>query len=204
MSNVYTEAEAKKLVLRNLRALSTENKGNVTPEIYKKSGLKPSYSYIKDHFGWTNMLREANIMPHPSMLTAEELVQQLKESIKELGYVPTSTEYDKLKLKPDSEALSKRELTWTEAMLQAGYKTYGKAVKLKDNVCYNGGCYTQFTPEYEQHWYCDECQKDIRGKFISKLNGTKDAAALRKIALQLATSNNSFRTITFIMGLDKK
>ncbi|RNB59457.1 hypothetical protein EDM57_04760 [Brevibacillus gelatini] len=203
MSKVYTKAEAKKLILRNLRALSTENKGKVTPEIYKSSGLKPSYSYIKEHFGWTNILREANIMPHPSMLTAEELIQQLKDSIKELGYIPTSTEYDKLKMKPDSDSLSKRGLTWSEAMNEAGFRTYGKPVKVKDRVCYNAGCYNQYTPEYEHHWYCDECQKDIRGKFISKLNDMKDANALRKIALQLATSNNSFRTITFIMGLDK-
>lgn len=204
MPQKYTEQEAKKIILRNLKALSIENNGTVTPEIYKSSNLKPSYSYIKEHFGWTNILREANINPHPSMLTANELISLLKNSIKELGYIPTRDEYEKLRIKPNVDTFKNRDMTWAEAMQKAGYTTYGKAVKVKDRVCNNGDCFSQFTPEYEQHWYCEDCQKDIRGKFITKLNSMKSADELRKIALQLGTSNNTFRTIQFILGLDRK
>lgn len=207
MTTRLKKDEAFKCAVQNIKALIMENKGkSITKEIYKKSGLKPSVSYIDDHLGWSNVLKEAGVIQINSSTTEEELIQIMKNSIKAFGYIPTRQEYEQNNLKPSIETLSRRGIKWADAMQRAGFKTYGKPAKVRDRICYNAGCFTQFTPKYEQHWFCIDCQKIITKRMINKINimTAQDIEELKSIAIQLATSENPFVAITRTFGIDKR
>jgi hypothetical protein len=177
-------------IIKNLKLLALENNGIVTQTLYKQNKLKPSTEYISKHYGWEEILREANVKPHVQLMSVDDLVDKLKIEIKKLGYIPTRDEYEKLNISPSVDSLSSKGITWGDAMKKAGYNTYGKAVKVKDRICKDIDCFNQFTPEGEQK-HCDVCYKKMRMNLIKKLEKLNNYDKLKDIIRKLVYGGNN-------------
>ncbi|MGM1044818.1 MAG: hypothetical protein ACQEXX_01590 [Bacillota bacterium] len=190
----YLIQKNKVKVISNMKLLNLEH-GHVSKKIYDDSKMLPSTDYITRHYGWNDIAKEANVkLAQGQYIDLEDMIKQLKGSIKKLGYIPSSTEYKDLLLKPSQDSLSTQGITWTEAMKKAGYKPYGKAVNVKDIICSNDDCYRQFTPKDAGEKYCDPCFKQLRSVIIKELkhmNSTK----LEEICTKLIYLGNSQKNI---------
>jgi hypothetical protein len=182
--------ETKMQIIKNIKLLALENNGIVTKTLYKQNKLKPSTEYISKHYGWENILREANVKPHTQLMSANDLIDKLKTEIKKLGYIPTRDEYEKLNMSPSVDSLSSKGIKWTDAMKKAGFITYGKPVKVKDKICKDIDCFNQFTPVGEQK-YCEVCYKQMRMKLIKKLEKLNNYDKLKDIIRKLVYGGNN-------------
>ncbi len=202
-SNIFTQKEyeiqqSKIQIVKNFKLIAIENNGIVTQVLYKKNECKPSVDYISKHFGWEEMIREANVKPHSQLMNIDDLLNKLKLEIKKLGYIPTRDEYEKLSISPSVDSLSTKGVPWTEAMRKVGYNTYGKPVKVKDKICLEEGCYNQFTPIDDQT-YCDNCYKDMRIKLMKKIDKLNSEQKHKDIIRKLTYGGNGDRIIKEIL-----
>jgi hypothetical protein len=184
--------------ISNMKLLGLEF-GEISKTLYDSQKLVPNSSYITKNYGWEDIAKVANVRLTNGFLSEDELVKQLKETIKELGYVPTNDEYRTLNLKPTRSSLETMKLSWTVAMRKAGYKPYGQAVKVKDKICTEHNCYRQFSPNDESEIYCESCYKLIRQKLVRQLK-TYDKNALESICQKLIYTSSSQKNILNIFN----
>lgn len=168
--------------------------GFVSKKIYDGLKYSPSSDYISTHFGWTDIAKEAGVRLDRGKYTGiEEVISDLKKSIKTLGYIPTSTEYKKMSIKPTQDILSSWGVTWSEAMKKAGYKPYGKSISVHDRVCSSDDCFRQFTPNADQRLLCSQCYKQCRAKLaksIENMNRTRLEEVCKKLIFNGNTEKN--------------
>ncbi|ASA22694.1 hypothetical protein [Paenibacillus donghaensis] len=153
----------------NLKILALEY-GEVSKVLYESStpSLLPSYDYICKHYGWSEIVCVADVkMANAQYATNDNAILELKQTIKKLGYIPTSKEYDIMNLKPSQKVLRGMGLSWVDSMRKAGYRPYGKAVAVKDKICVEKNCFRQFTPEEGTDIFCLSCFKAARQKIIN-------------------------------------
>lgn len=181
--------------IKNIKLLSLENGGIVTQSMYEKNNLNPSIRFINKHFGWAKLLKELGIKSNTQFLDEEQLLKELKISIKKLGYVPTRTEYEELLIKPTVKVLSSRNITWSEGMRRVGFKPYGKPVDIKDLVCVNEGCYNQFAPTEDHDRYCTSCYKSMRSRIIKGIDKTNNLEKIKEFTKKLIYNGNSDKII---------
>ncbi|WP_106768032.1 hypothetical protein [Paenibacillus faecalis] len=195
----YLMQRNKVKAISNFKLLNLEF-GFVSKKIYDDSKLQPSSEYISKHYGWNEIAKEANVrLAHGQYIDLNDVIEQLKETIKKLGYIPTSTEYKELQLKPSQDSLAAKNITWTDAMKKAGYRPYGKAVIVKDKVCFNEDCYRQFTPIDESEKHCDPCYKHLRSILIKELK-QMNKAKLEEVCTKLIYLGNSQKNILDIFN----
>ncbi|KAA9007316.1 hypothetical protein F4V43_02185 [Paenibacillus spiritus] len=185
----YTIKKNRTNAISNLKLLALEH-GEVSKVLYDKSGYSPSSDYISKHYGWEDMCKTANVKIVGGYITLDAALDDLKKSIKELGYVPTSKEYESLRLKPTVDALKKFNVTWTVAMRKAGFSPYGQSVSVKDKICIEHNCYRQFTPSFEGDKFCEECFKKYRAEVVRALKSF-DYSALVEICKKFIYTNPS-------------
>ncbi|MNH75610.1 hypothetical protein D3C73_278540 [compost metagenome] len=183
--------EANKIkAISNFKILNLEF-GEVSKVIYDSEKLLPSSEYITKHFGWKETAEAAGVKLANSQYQSEkELLNELKSSIKKLGYIPTSSEYKSLRLKPTADVMRNHNIEWSLAMKKIGFKPYGKTVKIKDKVCFEDHCYRQFTPSTGNELYCDECFKQMRSRIIKNLDNMS-AVRLKQVCEKLIYNGNS-------------
>ncbi|QSF43473.1 hypothetical protein [Paenibacillus tianjinensis] len=184
--------------ISNMKLLYLEH-GEISKSLYSEAKLLPSSEYITKHYGWENIAKEANVkLANAQYNSKEDVIKELKIIIKELGYIPTSKEYESLRLKPSQETLRKYGFTFSEAMRKSGYRTYNKSVTIKDKVCSNKDCYRQFTPT-EDEIYCEPCFKELRSRLIKEIEGMSPQR-LKEICQRLIYAGNKQNTILDIFN----
>ncbi len=175
--------------------MTLENDGIVTQLMYEKDNLTPSIRLINKHFGWAKLLKELGIKSNTQFLDEDQLLKELKISIKKLGYIPTRTEYEGLLIKPTVKVLSSRNITWAGGMRKVGFKPYGKSISIKDLICADENCYGQFTP-YENHEkYCVNCYKSMRARVIKGLDRSNELTKIKEYTKKLIYNGNSDKII---------
>ncbi|MNK43725.1 hypothetical protein D3C87_624400 [compost metagenome] len=158
-------------VISNLKLINLEY-GYVTKKLYDDLKMYPSTDYISNKYGWNEVCSESKVKLGNSQYTNESsLIEDLKQTIKKLGYIPTSTEYKEKRLKPSQDTLSTHQLSWSAAMKKAGYRPYGKTVATKDRVCISDDCYRQFKQLNDGDVYCESCYKELRSRLAKELKG---------------------------------
>lgn len=193
----FLKKENRIKAISNMKLLGLEF-GEITKTLYDSQKLEPNSSYITKNYGWEELAKAANVHLK-GYLSEEELVKQLKETIKQLGYVPRNDEYRTLNLKPTRSAIEAMSLSWTAAMRKAGYKPYGQTVKIKDKICVEHNCYRQFTPSNEGEVYCESCYKLIRQRLVTGLK-TYDKYALENICQKLIYTSTSQKNLLSIFN----
>ncbi|MEK4006422.1 hypothetical protein [Paenibacillus sp. FSL H3-0333] len=184
--------------ISNMKLVNLEF-GELTKTLYDSQKLVPNSSYITKNYGWEDLAKASNVRLANTYLTEEELIKQLKESIKDLGYIPTNDEYRGLNIKPTRSSIESMSLSWTQAMRKAGYKPYGQAVKIKDKICAEHNCYRQFTPHDESEIYCDSCYKALRQRIINQLKNI-DKNSLENICQRLILTSSNQKSILNIFN----
>lgn len=194
----YLIIKNRPIAISNLKILFLEH-GEVSKTLYNENKLTPSSEYISKHYGWEEIVKEANVkLANAKYVSKEELIKELKSTIKTLGYVPTGREYESLRLKPTQEILRKHGYTWVDAMRKCGYRTYSKPVMIKDQICINKDCYRQFTP-LEEEIYCEQCFKELRSRLIKEI-GNMNLQRLREVCQRLIYAGNKQRTVLDIFN----
>jgi hypothetical protein len=193
----YTKKINRTKAISNFKLLSLEH-GVVSKSLYDSKKLSPSSEYISKHYGWSEIAKASNVkLANSQYLSIEDLVKDLKETIKALGYIPTSSEYKQIGAKPSQDSINTFGVSWGEAMRKAGYKPYGKVVEVKDKICVEHNCYRQFTPQNPSEVYCDGCFKAIRQRVINDLD-SYDKYTLKEICKKLiyvSTSQKGFLNV---------
>lgn len=180
--------------ISNFKIINLEY-GYVSKKLYDELKYSPSSDYISTHYGWVEIAKEAGAKLDRGQYTSiEELIAELKNSIKVLGYIPTSTEYRKMSIKPSQDSLSSWDITWTEAMKKAGYRPYGKSVLVHDKVCDNDDCYRQFTPTEDQQILCNQCYKELRAKLAKSIKNM-NRVRLEEVCQKLIYNGNTEKNI---------
>lgn len=180
--------------ISNFKILNLEF-GYVSIALYDEQKLEPSSDYISKKYGWLKIAEEANVKLSNNQYTSiNDMILELRNNIKKLGYIPTLNEYEKLLIKPSRKSFATNDIQWSDAMAKAGYRTYGKPVKIKDRVCANEDCYKQFTPSNSEEIYCSNCFKDMRAKLIREVEKlTIDE--LRNVTTKLIYSSTAQKVI---------
>lgn len=180
--------------ISNFKIISLEH-GYVSTALYDGMKLEPSSDYISKKYGWSKIAEEANVkLANNQYASINEMIQELKNNIKKLGYIPTLNEYESLLIKPSRKSFATQNIQWSDAMSMAGYKTYGKPVKVKDRVCMNDDCYKQFTPSNKDEVYCSNCFKDLRAKLIREVEEL-NVEELRDVAKKLIYSSTAQKVV---------
>jgi len=194
----YTIEKNRPVAISNMKLLFLEH-GEISKSLYDRAKLLPSSEYITKKYGWEELAKEANVKLANSQYTSSGAVlSELRFRIKELGYIPTSKEYEQLKLKPSLEVLRKYRFTFVSAMRKCGFKTYNKPVTVKDKICNSKNCFRQFTP-VDDEIYCDECYKDLRSRLIKEI-GNMNQQRLRDVCQKLIYTGNKQKTILDIFN----
>ncbi|QWU14344.1 hypothetical protein SAMN04487895_101646 [Paenibacillus sophorae] len=198
----FLKKENRIKAISNFKIINLE-RGEVSKTLYDnyKPSLTPSSDYISKHYGWDEIAKVANVkLANSKYLSVDDAVRELKNTIKQLGYIPTSDEYKQNKLKPSRDALSTLGVSWTEAMKKAGYRPYGTSVSVKDKVCAEHNCFRQFTPNDESEIYCDQCFKIYRQKIVDNIRNM-DRHTLIDISQKIIyTSLNQKNLLTIFKG----
>ncbi|OMD66775.1 hypothetical protein [Paenibacillus odorifer] len=180
--------------ISNFRIINLEN-GYVSKVLYDSFKFSPSSEYISKHYGWTEIAKEAEVkLANSQYLSIDDMISELKVNIKKLKYIPTSSEYDSLGIKPSQKSFTAKGLQWSQAMRKAGYKPYGKSVTIKDKVCSNDSCYRQFTPTDDKEILCEPCYKELRAKLVKELDGMS-SQKLKEVSTRLIFAGNSQTTV---------
>ncbi|MFC3746493.1 hypothetical protein [Paenibacillus sp. GCM10012306] len=188
--------------ISNLKLLGLEY-GEISKSLYdnQKPKLSPSSDYISKYYGWDEIAKSANVkLANSRYLSLEDAVKELKQTIKDLGYIPTNAEYRDLNLKPSDKSLKSLDVTWSTAMRKAGYKPYGRVVSIKDKICVEHNCFSQFTPANEDEIYCERCYKLFRQRAINSL-GDLDYITIKDFCKKLIyTSTNQKNLLNIFEG----
>jgi hypothetical protein len=180
--------------ISNFKIINLEY-GFVSTAIYDELKLEPTSDYISKKYGWSKIAEEANVKLANNQYTSiDEMILELKNNIKKLGYIPTLKEYEKLLIKPSRKSFASQEIQWSDAMSKAGYRTYGKPVKTKDRVCANADCYKQFTPSNKDEIYCINCFKDLRAKLVREVEKL-NVDELRDVTKKLIYSSTAQKIV---------
>ena len=194
----YLVEKNRPTAIGNMKLLYLEH-GEVSKALYDKAKMLPSSEYITKKYGWDEIAKEANVKLANAQYTSDTfLLNDLKLSIKELGYIPTSKEYETLKIKPSLEILRKHGYTFVNAMRKCGYRTYNKPVKVKDKICNNKDCFKQFTP-HDDELYCESCYKDMRARIVKELD-KMGQQRLKEICASLIYATTKQKAIIDIFG----
>jgi ribosomal protein L24 len=194
----YTIDKNRPISISNMKLLHLEH-GEISKTLYDKAKLLPSSEYITKKYGWDELAKEANVkLANSQYISSDDVLKELKLVIKSIGYIPTSKEYESLRLKPSQEILRKHGHTFVEAMRKCGYRTYNKPVKVKDKVCIGKDCFRQFTP-LEDEIYCDQCYKDLRSRLIKEI-GNMSQQRLKDVCQKLIYAGNKQKTILDIFN----
>ncbi|WP_211750442.1 hypothetical protein [Paenibacillus sp. Marseille-Q4541] len=198
-NKVQYEKEKNKIkAISNIKLLALEH-GFVNYTLYEKAKLTPSAKYINTHYGsFDQLARESNVKLSTHLLTDDESIAALKETLKELGYIPTKKEYHSLNLTPTVGALEHRNLSWGDALRKAGYRPYTKSSLVRDKICIENSCYNQFSPSDEEETYCEFCYKKLRAELVKKLD-KMNIYELKEITQNLIYVGNSQRSLRHIV-----
>jgi hypothetical protein len=188
----FSRKENRIKAISNFKLLGLEY-GEISKALYdsQEPKLKPSSDYIGKNYGWDDIARSANVkLANSRYLSQDDAIKHLKQTIKELGYIPTNTEYRDLNLKPSDKSLKSLDVTWSVAMRKAGFRPYGQVVLVKDKVCAEHNCFRQFTPTDQEEIYCESCYKLLRQRAINSL-GDLDYITIKDICKKLIYTSTS-------------
>ncbi|MGR6760358.1 hypothetical protein ACU1JV_00750 [Paenibacillus sp. T2-29] len=193
LANIYSKDEYilvknKKKAISNFKLINLKN-GSVNRRSYEEKDYEPKWDYISEHFGIDKIAVEAGVRISGQYLNENDILMALKNTIKEIGYIPSKTDYIKLKLKPSEKSLRSKGLNWDQAMRKSKFRPEGHATK--DLICNMEDCFNQFTPSEEGNVFCDSCYKKVRSGLIQKIENIRNIDELRKITKKLIWFGNN-------------
>jgi len=81
---------------------------------------------VKNFGGWRKAVQAAGFRPIQKGWTKEEIISEIKKIASEIGYIPRSKEIIKLGYVGLSTAARRRFGSWTNALIEAGFKPFRK------------------------------------------------------------------------------
>ncbi|MGG1650501.1 hypothetical protein ABHN03_25445 [Paenibacillus sp. NRS-1775] len=178
----YMLKQNKIKAISNFKLLNLKN-GSVDKIKYDGNQFKPSWDYISEHYGIEKIAAEAQVIITGQYLSEQDLLSTLKNSIKNIGYIPSRLNYINLKLKPSEKSMKTKGLTWDQSMRKANFKPEG--IKTNDLICKMDNCFNQFTPNNENDILCDSCFKKMRSKLVTQIESMSKIDDVREITKKL-------------------
>lgn len=127
MSQRRPKIRTKEEFILELKRLSKVNKKYLNYSYLRK--IKRSdllYEAVKHFCGWRNAVQAAGFRPIQKGWTKEEIINKIKKIVSEKGFVPKSKEVIKLDYPGLNRAANRRFGSWTNALIETGFKPFRK------------------------------------------------------------------------------
>jgi hypothetical protein len=120
---VYSEKELVDKIIELSEQYPNET---ITKQFYEQKVRSPSAKVIVERLGWNRAIRRAGLRPN-KFLNLQELLDEFDKTINELGYIPSSVEYQQKRMKPNFKTINRLGFTWQEFLDE--YEQYKKGKK---------------------------------------------------------------------------